>query len=189
MGLGNPGFEYQVTRHNIGFRVIERWALELGIALKEDGYSRYGMIQFGDKKVILQCPLTYMNLSGKAVRLYKDYYQIYNEDIMVVHDDLDLPVGKLRIARNGGSGGHKGVLSVIRSLGSKDFARFRIGIGRPRYGEDIEDFVLSPFYEDEIEIMEQIIPLVIEGCELFISRGIGYAMNKINAQNLAKGGN
>ena len=189
VGLGNPGLEYRDTRHNIGFRVIEEWALELGIALKTDTCSRYGMVQFDDKRVILQMPLTFMNLSGNAVKLYRDYHKIQDEDIMVIHDDLDLPVGKLRMTRNGGSGGHKGVLSIIDALGTKNFARLRFGIGRPRYGEDIEEFVLSPFYEDEIEVVEKLIFLAIEGCELFVSRGIDFAMNKINAQNLGKGGN
>ena len=188
VGLGNPGIEYRETRHNIGCRVVEEWALNLGIALEKDMYSRYAMIQFDDKKVILQCPLTFMNLSGNAVKAYVDYYDIHNENIMVVHDDLDLPVGRLKIVRNGGSGGHKGILSIIESLSTKDFARLKIGIGRPRYGERIEDFVLSPFYEDHMEIIEKVIPIAIEGCELFISYGIDHAMNKINAQNLGKGG-
>jgi len=184
VGLGNPGVEYQETRHNIGFRVIEEWASELGISLKKSGYSRCAMVRFDDRRVILQCPLTFMNLSGKAVRLFKDYYKIQNEEIMVVHDDLDLPVGRIKMMRNGGSGGHKGVLSIIESLGSNNFARLRLGIGRPRYQEKVEEFVLSPFYEDEIETVDRIISLAIEGCELFIARGIDFAMNKINAQNL-----
>ncbi len=188
VGLGNPGFEYRGTRHNIGFRVIEEWVSELGLVFKENYYSRYTMVQFYDKKVILQCPLTFMNLSGKAVRIFRDQFEIKNHNIMVVHDDLDLLMGKLRIARNGGSGGHKGISSIIDALGTKDFTRLRIGIGRPRYGESVEDFVLSPFYEDEMEIVEKIIPVAIEGCELFISKGIDHAMNKVNAQNLGKGG-
>ena len=188
VGLGNPGIEYRDTRHNIGFKVIEEWAFNLGIALKEDMYAKYAIIQFDEKKVILQCPLTFMNLSGKAVKAYVDYYDIQGENIMVVHDDLDLPVGRLKITRNGGSGGHKGVSSIIEALNTKDFARLKIGIGRPRYGEKIEDFVLSPFYEDHMEIMEKVIPIAIEGCKLFVSYGIDHAMNKINAQNLSKGG-
>jgi len=188
VGLGNPGFEYRDTRHNVGFMVIEKWASELGVVLQEDKLARYGMVQFDNIKVILQCPLTFMNLSGKAVRIYKDYYKILNQNIMVIHDDLDLPVGRLRIARNGGSGGHKGVSSIIEALGSKEFPRLRIGIGRPKYGEDIEEYVLSPFYEEETEIIQKAISLAVEGCELFVSRGIEYAMNKVNPQNLCKGG-
>ena len=116
VGLGNPGVQYRDTRHNVGFMVIERWASELKISLRENSVAKYGMVQFGDKKVILQCPLTYMNLSGRAVKLYKEWYGVLNEDIMVVHDDLDLPLGRLRIARDGGSGGHKGVSSIIEAL-------------------------------------------------------------------------
>lgn len=189
VGLGNPGLEYRDTRHNAGFMVIERWASELGVVLKEDKWARCGIVQFDeDKKVILQCPLTFMNLSGEAVRIYKEYYRIPYENLMVIHDDLDLQVGRLKIARDGGSGGHKGVLSIIEALGSKDFPRLRIGIGRPKYGESIEEYVLSPFYKEEMEIIERVISLAVEGCKLFIAKGIDYAMNKINSQNLCGGG-
>ncbi len=189
VGLGNPGLEYRDTRHNAGFMVIERWASELGVVLKEDKWARWGIVQFDDnKKVILQCPLTFMNLSGEAVRIYKEYYRIPYENLMVIHDDLDLQVGRLKIARDGGSGGHKGVLSIIEALGSKDFPRLRIGIGRPKYGESIEEYVLSPFYKEEMEIIERVISLAVEGCKLFITKGIDHAMNKINPQNLVKGG-
>jgi len=188
VGLGNPGVQYRDTRHNVGFMVIERWASELKISLRENSVAKYGMVQFGDKKVILQCPLTYMNLSGRAVKLYKEWYGVLNEDIMVVHDDLDLPLGRLRIARDGGSGGHKGVFSIIEALGSKEFARLRIGIGRPRYSESVEEYVLSPFYSDELETLEKVVDLAVEGCELFVSKGIDHAMNRINPQNLVKGG-
>ena len=188
VGLGNPGVRYRDTRHNVGFMVIERWASELKISLRENSVAKYGMVQFGDKKVILQCPLTYMNLSGRAVKLYKEWYGVLNEDIMVVHDDLDLPLGRLRIARDGGSGGHKGVFSIIEALGSKEFARLRIGIGRPRYSESVEEYVLSPFYSDELETLEKVVDLAVEGCELFVSKGIDHAMNRINPQNLVKGG-
>jgi len=188
VGLGNPGVRYRDTRHNVGFMVIERWASELKISLRENSVAKYGMVQFGDKKVILQCPLTYMNLSGRAVKLYKERYGVLNEDIMVVHDDLDLPLGRLRVARDGGSGGHKGVSSIIEALGSKEFARLRIGIGRPRYSESVEEYVLSPFYSDELETLEKVVDLAVEGCELFVSKGIDHAMNRINPQNLVKGG-
>ena len=188
VGLGNPGIQYRDTRHNVGFMVIERWASELRISLREDNVARYGMVQLEDKRVILQCPLTYMNLSGRAVKLYKEQYSIMNENIMVVHDDLDFPLGRLRIVRDGGSGGHRGVSSIINALNSKEFARLRIGIGRPRYGEAVEEYVLSPFYKDELEIVEKVIDAAIEGCELFVSKGIDYAMNRINPQNLVKGG-
>ena len=188
VGLGNPGIQYRDTRHNVGFMVIERWASELKISLREDNVARYGMVQFEDKRVILECPLTYMNLSGRAVKLYKERYGIMNENILVVHDDLDLPLGRLKIVRDGGSGGHKGVFSIINSLGSKEFARLRIGIGRPRYGEAVEEYVLFPFYKDQLETIERVIDVAVEGCELFVSKGIDYAMNRINPQNLVKGG-
>ncbi len=189
VGLGNPGFEYRKTRHNVGFMVIERWAFNLRIALKEEGLAKYSLVQFEDNRnVILMCPLTYMNLSGKAVKAYKACYGVRAQNILVIHDDLDLPLGRVRISRNGGSGGHKGISSIIEALGTKDFPRLRIGIGRPRFGEDVVDYVLSPFYEDEWEVVEKVLDIAIEGCELFISKGIDFAMNKVNSKNLAKGG-
>lgn len=132
-------------------------------------------------------PLTYMNQSGKSIRACVDYFDLRAENILVIHDDIDLPVGKMRILRDGGAGGHKGVLSVVHHLGTREFQRLKIGVGRPRYnGESIENYVLSPFYSDEKEIIQKMIQLAIRACELFIAYGIDSAMNEINYQNLTK---
>ncbi len=149
VGLGNPGPEYKDTRHNIGFKVLDLLSRELGVRLENRRFqSRNTRTRLEGKDIIFFCPMTYMNLSGNAVRLCADYYKIDREHILVVHDDLDLPVGRIKVARQGGAGGHKGVKSIIDHLGGRGFPRIRIGIGRPRYNESTEDFVLSPFYKD-----------------------------------------
>ena len=127
-------------------------------------------------------PATFMNQSGRAVKACADFFHLPPNRILVVHDDLDLPVGKIKVVRNGGPGGHKGVLSIIEHLGSREFPRIKIGIGRPRYGESPEDYVLAPFYEDESEIMLRVFKVAVQACRLFIFDGIESAMNQINHQ-------
>jgi PTH1 family peptidyl-tRNA hydrolase len=125
-----------------------------------------------------------MNQSGKPIKAFADLYHLSAEDILVVHDDLDLPVGRLKVVKSGGAGGHKGALSVIHHLGDNGFNRVKIGIGRPRYGESVEDYVLSPFYKDEKGVIGEVVKLGVQACELFVSKGVDFAMNHINSQNL-----
>ena len=148
--------------------------------------SRNAQTTFLGKKIILLRPITFMNLSGKSVKSCAEYFGVHAGNILVVHDDVDLPVGKIKVVRKGGAGGHKGVLSVIHDLGTMGFPRIKVGIGRSRYGEPVEDYVLAPFYEDEKIIMENVIHMAVRACELFVSEGIESAMNTINCQNLAK---
>jgi len=131
------------------------------------------------------CPMTYMNHSGRAVKACAEYHGIRLEDILVVHDDIDLLLGKLRMVKGGGPGGHRGVLSVIHHLGTQEFPRLKVGIGRPGHGVAVEDYVLMPFSEEEERIVEKVLQLGVEACRLFLSRGIEYAMNVVNGQNLA----
>jgi PTH1 family peptidyl-tRNA hydrolase len=181
VGLGNPGARYKDTRHNIGFQVIDLWSLDLGVRLKGRRFqSRNIRTRFQNQDIILLRPLTFMNLSGKSVKGCADFYDIESGKILVIHDDLDLPVGGIKVVGNGGAGGHKGVLSIIEYLGSVQFPRIKIGIGRPRYGEEIEDYVLSPFYRDENSIMEKAVKMAVRACELFVLEGIQTAMNEIN---------
>lgn len=184
MGLGNPGPEYKDTRHNIGFKVLDHLCNELGIRLENRRFqSRNTRIKLEGKDIILLCPMNYMNLSGNAVRLCADYYKIDREFILVVHDDLDLPLGRVKVAREGGAGGHKGVKSIIEHLGGTKFPRVRIGIGRPRYDESTEDFVLSPFYKDQKDAMEIAIQTAVNACRLVITDSVEFAMNQINRRN------
>jgi peptidyl-tRNA hydrolase, PTH1 family len=184
VGLGNPGPEYRDTRHNIGFKVIDLLSSELGVRLENRRFqSRNTRTKLEGKDIILLCPMTYMNLSGNAVRLCTDYYKVDREHVVVVHDDLDLPFGRIKVARQGGAGGHKGVKSIIDHLGGTTFPRVRIGIGRPRYNESNEDFVLSPFYKDQKDTMEGVIETAVNACLLVITASVEHAMNQINSQN------
>lgn len=121
-----------------------------------------------------------MNLSGKSVKACVDYFGISTGNILIIHDDLDLPLGRIKIVSRGGAGGHGGVQSIFDYLGDWNFPRVKIGIGRPKYGEEIEDYVLSPFYKGEKKIIEEIIGISVQACRLFISEGIVTAMNHIN---------
>jgi PTH1 family peptidyl-tRNA hydrolase len=172
----------------VGFKVINLWAKSLGIRLSGRRFgSRNTRTTFQDKSVILLRPLTYMNQSGKSIKACVDFFHVREENILVIHDDIDLPVGKIRMVRGGGAGGHKGVLSITHHLGAREFPRLKIGVGRPRYSEEsIEDYVLSPFYGDEKKIIEKTIKMAVRACEMFIADGIDSTMNRINNQNLTK---
>ena len=186
VGLGNPGKEYEQTRHNVGFEVLRAWSHLLGGRFSSRRFrSRYAVVTFQGKRVILLYPETYMNLSGSAVKACADYYDVDRGHTLVIHDDLDLPVGRIKIARKSGSGGHKGVASIVRNLGTEDFPRVKIGIGRPRYGEPVEDFVLARFYKDQREVMERVIQGAVQACALFVLEGVESAMNAINCRNFA----
>jgi peptidyl-tRNA hydrolase, PTH1 family len=187
VGLGNPGPEYETTRHNVGFQVVDLWSRDLRLSLSSSRRFRAKAIRldFRGNAIILLCPLTFMNLSGESVRACASYYALETNRILVVHDDLDLPLGRIKIIRNGGAGGHKGVSSIIRHLGSTEFCRVKVGIGRPRYGEDVENFVLAPFYADERQLAQEAIRAAVNACERFILEGVESAMNHINRLNLA----
>jgi PTH1 family peptidyl-tRNA hydrolase len=184
-GLGNPGPRYKNTRHNIGFKVINLWGDDLNVQLSGRRFqSRNALTRFEGKRIFLVRPLTYMNRSGESIRACVDYYGIQTENVLVVHDDLDLPVGKIKVAKNGGAGGHKGVMSLVQHLGTKNFPRVKVGIDRPRYRESVENFVLNPFYKDERETVEEVIRMAVQACGLFVREGVESAMNVINSQNL-----
>lgn len=184
VGLGNPGPGYKDTRHNIGFKVLDLLCSEYGVRLDNRRFqSRNTRIKADGKDIILLCPMTYMNLSGNAVRLCADYYKIDMDHILVVHDDLDLQAGRIKVARGGRAGGHKGIKSIIDHMGGTEFPRIRIGIGRPRYNENTEDFVLSPFYKDQKEAIEGVIQTAVRACRLVIMESVEYGMNQINKRN------
>ncbi|MDZ7698330.1 MAG: aminoacyl-tRNA hydrolase [Deltaproteobacteria bacterium] len=135
-------------------------------------------------KGLLDLPRTYMNRSGEAVRAWTDYHGIDTRDVLVIHDDLDLPVGRVKVVKDSGAGGHKGVSSIIHHLSSTQFPRVKVGIGRPRYSETVEDYVLSSFYADEKALVEDVIRVAVEASELWVLEGVQSAMNVINCQNL-----
>ena len=184
-GLGNPGRSYAGTRHNIGFMVIDALSRELNVRLTGRRFhSRNALAEKDGKQLMLIRPATYMNLSGRSVKACADYYQIDNDHILIIHDDLDLPFGKIKMVSHGGAGGHRGIQSIFDHFESKAFSRIKIGIGRPENGEKIEDFVLSPFYSSQKETLNEVIGFSVHACSLYLSEGIEVAMNRINSKNL-----
>ena len=189
VGLGNPGQVYAHNRHNIGFICLKHLARTQGIKLdKKQGKARIGRGEVAGAEAVLARPQTYMNLSGESVVLLVRKFDIKLDDLLVIHDDLDLPLGKIRISRGSGSGGHRGVSSIIYSLGSQDFSRLRVGIGRPvpvgghsQIGEDdIVRYVLNDFTGEEKRVITPVIPMVSEAALCFLSEGISQAMNRYN---------
>ncbi len=172
VGLGNPGKEYEKTRHNVGWWVVDRVAKELGVELKREKFNAlYGQYSSPKGKVFLIKPLTYMNKSGEAVGSFARFFKIHPSEVLVIYDDLDLPLGSVRLRLKGSSGGHRGVESVISSLGTKEFPRIRIGIGRPQRKEEVVDFVLSPFKGEELPLIERATEKAAECVIEVIKRG------------------
>jgi PTH1 family peptidyl-tRNA hydrolase len=187
-GLGNPGREYHLTRHNIGFLFIDRLADSHGWrvdALKMQGLFCQG--RAWDGQIFLLKPQTYMNRSGECVRSFLEYFKIPQEHLLVLHDDIDLESGRVKLVARGGAGGHNGIRSIMQHLGGQDFARMKIGIGRPltgstEQGQPVDQFVLSRLSGDEQLLFEQRQALVAEASELFVREGIGVCMNQINGR-------
>jgi PTH1 family peptidyl-tRNA hydrolase len=179
-GLGNPGEKYAETRHNIGFMVISELAdrFKVKSSYKFDGLV--GDFFFGGEKIILFQPMKYMNKSGQPIYKLLDYFQIDAEDLLVIHDDLDLDLGKMRFKQKGGSGGHNGVKSIINSLNSDEFKRLKIGIGRPPENIPVPDFVLTTFSGEEKDISRKAVADAASAVELMLKEDIMKAMNKYN---------
>lgn len=187
MGLGNPGSHYQRTRHNIGFRVVDRLAEINHISISSRRFeSIYGTGKIDSHGVALLKPMTFMNRSGEAVKKASDFFRIGIEDLVLVHDDIDLPFGRLRFKRRGGDGGHQGVRSVIESIGGKAFLRLKIGVGRPPPGTDPAEYVLTPFDENEESDLENVLSRAAESLMVMLVEGIEAAMNRYQRRgNLA----
>lgn len=170
VGLGNIGRKYENTRHNIGFMVVDALAEKHHIQLDQQKFNGlYTTALIDGEKVLLIEPMTYMNASGEAVRPLLDYYKIALEDMIVLYDDLDMPPGRLRLRQKGSAGGHNGIRSLIQHLGTDEFKRIRIGIGRPVGRMSVPNFVLQRFSEDEMFTMSHVIDRTIEACEAFLT--------------------
>lgn len=188
VGLGNPGRGYAHNRHNIGFMCLSHFARKQGIHFnRKRGKARIGVGEVAGEGVILAKPQTFMNLSGQSVSRLVSGFDIALSDLLVIHDDLDLPLGKIRLRRGGSSGGHKGVDSIISSLGSQNFLRLRVGIGRPASDENhaegaegVISYVLSDFTPEEKQIVTQAIPRVSEAILYLLTEGLLPAMDKYN---------
>jgi PTH1 family peptidyl-tRNA hydrolase len=182
VGLGNPGSEYANHRHNIGFQVVDHLARNhrLTFARQKGAKARIATGQIGERQVLLAKPQTFMNLSGKAVARLSRANQVPPERILVVYDDLDLPLGRLRLRPEGGSGGHKGMRSIIELLGTQKFPRLRLGIDRPPGRLDPAEYVLQPFVDQEADTVAKMVEWAVAAVEHWLAEGIVVAMDHFN---------
>jgi len=181
VGLGNPGRKYARNRHNVGFMIIDRLAQQHNLNFaRQKGKAKIAQGNIGGRRVTLAKPLTYMNLSGESVSKLARFFKIPPERLLVIRDDLDLPLAHLRLRPGGGSGGHKGMKSIIEQLGTQSFPRLRIGIGRPLHGDPV-DFVLQDFSAEEWIDIDRSIDRAVEAIEHWLAHGIDAAMNLFNS--------
>jgi PTH1 family peptidyl-tRNA hydrolase len=181
VGLGNPGKKYERTRHNLGFMVVDRLAEENCVTVAQKKHeSLIGEWNRDPEKVLLVKPQTYMNLSGNALQSLLSYYRVEAENVVVAHDDLDLPFGRIRIRRQGSPGGHRGMISVTGALGEQAFSRLRIGIGRPPPGIDPKDFVLQKFSPEESTRLDEVVTRAADAIKCLLDDGAARAMEKFN---------
>jgi len=179
VGLGNKGKEYKNTRHNVGFIFLDYFADELKIKWKEKNkFAVFTKKNINNEKVIFSKPLTYMNLSGKAVYFFVQKYKINISDLLVIHDDIDLPFSKIKIKKGGGDAGHNGIKSIIQELNDNNFSRVRIGIGKPEEKDKVVDYVLDSFSKSELEILLKKFDLIKEFIYNWIYSGYERAVSK-----------
>jgi PTH1 family peptidyl-tRNA hydrolase len=184
IGLGNPGRRYRSTKHNVGFRVVDRFAQKKGIKLKR----RLGKVQMGEgrsgvERVVIAKPLTYMNRSGVIVKKLIEGLEVPLDHLVVIHDDLDLASGRIKIREGGGHGGHKGVSSIIEQIGSADFLRVKVGIDKPQTPEQGADYVLAPFDSEQLPLVEESMEQASEAIETIIVSGKAKAMSIYNSND------
>ncbi len=186
LGLGNPGVKYCDSRHNLGADVVEELARRAGIGLGRGGLrtrhfqSLWGKGRVKNRQVVLALPQTYMNRSGQAAHALSSYFDLSSQQVVVVHDDLDLEPGRLKVTRKGGAAGHNGIRSIIAALGTENFMRLKVGIGRPRFAEPIERFVLEGFYSDQRELISQTVDIAADCLEDLIAHGVDAAMQNFH---------
>lgn len=189
VGLGNPGARYARTRHNAGFMVVDRLARMQGVALADGRHGAlWAEIRLGDDSVVLVEPQTFMNRSGLAVAGFATEFGLAAADVLVVHDELDLPLGRPKLKRGGGTAGHRGLESIVEHLGTREFPRLRVGIGRPTVDREVVDFVLEPFAEVERDALESALEAAAAGVEAWCLLGIDAAMGRVNAPPVAPAG-
>lgn len=183
VGLGNPGPEYERSRHNVGFWVVDTLADRIGVALTRCRYrSLFARGLLHGSQVLLAKPVTFMNESGFSVSKWQAALHLEPGRIIVVHDDLDLPLAQLRVKVGGGFGGHRGIRSVIEAIGSADFLRVKVGIGRPQKGQDAAAHVLDPFDEREGEMIRGAVQRATDAVEALVQEGLEAAMNRYNVR-------
>jgi PTH1 family peptidyl-tRNA hydrolase len=187
VGLGNPGQKYDQTRHNIGFDCVDNIARSWQVSWQENRrfqglFSEVSRPELG--KIYLLKPLTYMNHSGQAVRAVLDWYKLKPESVLVIYDDMDLPLGKLRLRLSGSAGGHNGIKSIINHLGGQQFPRLRIGIGKSDHKRETISHVLGKFSQSETKVVSQVLDLVREAIEYSLSQGLEKTMSIYNAKTV-----
>ena len=184
VGLGNPGREYAWTRHNMGWQVVAYLSDHWGIPLGKKGFEAvWGQGRVGGESVILAQPTSYMNLSGRSVGLLLSYFKLTPKDLLVIHDDLDVPPWRLKIVERGGAGGHRGIASIIGQLHTEEFLRVKMGIGRPPPPMPAESFVLSHFPADAAEDVAQFIERAAAAVECLVKEGLQEAQNRFHGSN------
>jgi len=181
-GLGNPGNKYDCTRHNIGFETLDYISSAYQIPINRLGFkSLYGQGTIEGEKVILIKPQTFMNLSGQAIKAAKDFYKVENDHIIIIHDDVSLDLGKLRVRPKGSDGGHNGIKNIIYMLYSDEFPRIKIGVGKPPHPNmDLADFVLGRLTNDEIKVLSESVEKAKNAVSIIIDKGVPAAMNECN---------
>jgi PTH1 family peptidyl-tRNA hydrolase len=185
VGLGNPGNTYKRTRHNVGFMVVDQIAEDFSIALVKQKFDTvFGRGSVDDVEVVLAKPMAFMNRSGPLVQKIARYYRILSEDMLVVHDDIDLAFGRIKIKEKGGDGGHKGVRSIIDAFGGGEFVRLRIGVGRPEAGINAADHVLGKFSLKEKKVLHRIISEARDAVVTILCKGAKEGMNRFNDKRI-----
>ena len=185
IGLGNPGREYRETRHNIGFMLVDRLAVKLNARFTRlQSKALIASAVYNDRKVILAKPQTFMNLSGQSVQGLVHFYKLPLTNLLLVHDDLDLPLGTIRIRPDGGSAGQKGMASTLERLGTDEFPRIRLGIGRPPGQMQAPDYVLQDFSKGDQSIVSETLNRAVEAALTFVTEGLNAAMNRFNGAGL-----
>ena len=187
VGLGNPGATYALTRHNAGMWVVERAAARWAVRLVRRGTAQRASIRHGSELIELAGTLEFMNVTGAPLKGLLREHQLTPDDLILIHDDLDLEPGRLRIKQAGGHGGHNGIKSVIDALGTGQFIRLKIGIGRPPPGQDSADYVLETVTKEEMEIIEPCLERAVDALEVLIHRGTEAAMNQFNVRERQEG--
>ena len=185
VGLGNPGKRYEATRHNIGFMVLEKLAKAWEVELKHKSFNAlWGKRTIAGKNLLLAKPQTFMNLSGTAVRQLQSFFKTEFSNLIVIHDDLDLPFGSIRMKAGGGTAGHKGLASIESNLGTSDFIRVRLGIGKPVDKSRIEGYVLEPFRKEEQEILPEVIERAADASAEIVLNGLQQAIGMYQTKNM-----
>ena len=185
VGLGNPGNKYEDTRHNAGFRVADLIAQDFNLSFNKTKFDTiFGRGFIEDVDVLLAKPMAFMNRSGPPLQKLAHYFRIPGEDMLVIHDDIDLAFGRLKIKEKGGHGGHNGIRSIMDAFGGGDFARLRIGVGRSEAGENVTDHVLGRFSDDKSEMVARIIAVARDAVVTVLGEGMKVGMNAFNRKDL-----